>query len=501
MKYLRFLHIILGIICASYGSAQDSARIERATQTNVSWQRAWENPANYGYAFQYSHSELTLNGDLKHSTSPFILEKGKGHRTIEAKVESYLRLGELTTVWGKASYLTGRNLGVSWNSTADYDLLAPYILADSTGGNTERERYLFLGGYATSLGHWNVGAELKFRAEQEWRKQDPRMKGVVSDLSLKLGAAYLLNNYRIGVAALGNVYKQTNDVDIYNELGGVPEYIMTGLGTYYKRFSGTNTDMSYKGKGITILLSATPVQGRGFFADATCSRQSYERISDEYNSLPLTTLYNSKAAITIGYNFKKAKNILSLYGYYNILSQHGVEHIAGDAVLGDYPIIANLTMYKHYATMAYLGATYIAKKQTEWSVGAKAGFVSNRSKYMYPHRKIDVSHFFCELSTHILQPFAKQWLLDCGFTATYFGNSNNKIEMPYTDIETSFTQYINYNYSQLKSNGTEIKANIRTDYKLKTPQYGVFAELSGGIIANSEHTHSAVTSLTLGFSF
>lgn len=73
--------------------------------------------------------------------------------------------------------------------------------------------------------------------------------------------------------------------------------------------------------------------------------------------------------------------------------------------------------------------------------------------------------------------------------------------MPYTDIETSFTQYINYNYLQLKSNGTEIKANIRTDYKLKTPQYGVFAELSGGIIANSEHTNSAVTSLTLGFSF
>ncbi|WP_274289886.1 DUF6850 family outer membrane beta-barrel protein [Prevotella corporis] len=259
--------------------------------------------------------------------------------------------------------------------------------------------------------------------------------------------------------------------------------------------------MSYKGKGITILLSATPVQGRGFFADATCSRQSYERISDEYNSLPLTTLYNSKAAITIGYNFQKVKNILSLYGYYNILSQHGVEHIAGDAVLGDYPIIANLTMYKHYATKAYLGATYIAKKQTEWSVGAKAGFVSNRSKYVYPHRKIDVSHFFCELSTHILQPFARQWLLDCGLTATYFGNSNNKIDMPYTDIETSFTQYINYNYSQLKSNGTEIKANIRTDYKLKTPQYGVFAELSGGIIANSEHTNSAVTSLTLGFSF
>ena len=176
MKQLRFLHIIFGMVCASYGFAQDSARIERATLTNLSWQRAWENPANYGNAFQYSHSELTLNGNLEHSTSPFILEKGKGQRSIEAKAISYLRLTERTTIWGKASYLTGRNLGVSWNSTADYDLLAPYILADSVGGNTERERYQFSGGYATSLGRWNIGAELNFRAEQEWRKQERRCR-------------------------------------------------------------------------------------------------------------------------------------------------------------------------------------------------------------------------------------------------------------------------------------------------------------------------------------
>lgn len=501
MKQLRFLHIIFGMVCASYGFAQDSARIERATLTNLSWQRAWENPANYGNAFQYSHSELTLNGNLEHSTSPFILEKGKGHRSIEAKAASYLRLSERTTIWGKASYLTGRNLGVSWNSTADYDLLAPYILADSVGGNIERERYQFSGGYATSFGRWNLGAELQFRAEQEWRKQDPRMKGVVADLNLKLGATYLLGSYRLGTALLGNVYKQSNDVDIYNELGGTGEYIMTGLGTHYKRFSGANTDVSYKGKGGALLLSIVPISGRGIVADAKFSRQNYERISDEYNSLPLTTLHNSRASTQLGYRVESKKSVLWLYGHYDILSQHGVEHVAGDAVLGDYPIIADLTMYKHYATKAYLGTTYTAKKQTEWSIGAKIGFVSNRSKYVYPHRKIEVSHFFSELSTHILQPFAKQWLLDCGLTATYFGKSNNKIEMPYTDIETSFTQYINYNYSQLKSNRAEVKANIRTDYKLKTPQYGVFAELSGGIISNSEHTHSAVTSLTLGFSF
>lgn len=502
MRHLRFLHIIFYIMYAtSYSVAQDSARIERATLKEISWQKDWENPASYGDTYKYNLSELTLTGNFKSSTSPFILENGKGNKDIEAKVISYLHLNKHITVWGNASYVAGHRLNVSWNSTADYNLLAPYILADSVGGDTERERYNFLGGYARRSGNWRIGTELQFRAEQEWRRQDPRMRGIVSDLSIKLGASYLLNNYSIGVVTLVNIYKQSTGVDFYNELGGVPEYIMTGLGTYYKRFSGTNTNISYKGKGVAFLFSVTPILEKGFFSKISYSKQSYNEISDEYNSLPLTTLNNNKAVIIIGYNFKKARNMFSIYGYYKDLQKHGIEHIAGDAKLGDYPIIANLTMYKHYIRTVYLGAKYIVRTQSEWTFGGKVGFVDNNSKYIYPYREIGVSHFFSELSINYIYSFAKQWLLDCGVTTIYFRKSNNKIDMPYTDIEKSFVKYINYNYAQLKSNTAELKANMRIDYKLKKSRYGVFADIYGGIISNSEHVKGVTTSLTLGLLF
>ena len=135
-------------------------------------------------------------------------------------------------------YNKKEQINIRWNSTSDYDLLAPYVLADTVGGNTLGERYMFSGGYSTSIGKWYVGAEMLFRAEQEWRKRDPRMRGIVSDLTVKLGTTYkVTDNYQIGAALSGNIYKQSNDVDLYNEQGGAAQYIMTGLGTYYKRFS------------------------------------------------------------------------------------------------------------------------------------------------------------------------------------------------------------------------------------------------------------------------
>ena len=70
----------------SYSVAQDSARIERATLKEISWQKDWENPASYGDTYKYNLSELTLTGNFKSSTSPFILENGKGNKDIEAKV-------------------------------------------------------------------------------------------------------------------------------------------------------------------------------------------------------------------------------------------------------------------------------------------------------------------------------------------------------------------------------------------------------------------------------
>jgi hypothetical protein len=38
-----------------------------------------------------------------------------------------------------------------WNENADYDVIYPYVAADSIGGDMKFENYTFSGGYAKSL--------------------------------------------------------------------------------------------------------------------------------------------------------------------------------------------------------------------------------------------------------------------------------------------------------------------------------------------------------------
>jgi len=49
-----------------------------------------------------------------------------------------------------------------------------------------------------------------------------------------------------------NVYKQTVNIDFYQETTESPEYFMTGLGSYQPRFSGKKTGSFYQGGGVDL---------------------------------------------------------------------------------------------------------------------------------------------------------------------------------------------------------------------------------------------------------
>ena len=125
------------------------------------------NPALHATAYNSSFSQLYMQAAIRRQSEAFEQEKGDGSFHPELRVESFLRLSERTAVWGEAGYMNGRQRNIRWNSTSDYDLLKPYILADTLGGDTRLERYLFSGGYATRLDNWLLGAEMLLRADQE----------------------------------------------------------------------------------------------------------------------------------------------------------------------------------------------------------------------------------------------------------------------------------------------------------------------------------------------
>lgn len=503
MMRARYLCLSLMTLLTSsaWAVANDTARWEHLSVWQETNEAVRSNPAIHGVYYRHSYSEMALDIDYQHQTEAFVQEKGTGSFLPQIRVNTFLRLNEQSAVWGSASYMTGKEKDVKWCSTSDYDLLNPYILADTIGGDTHRERYGFSGGYASRLGNWLLGCEAEFRADHEYRDVDPRMRSIVTDLTLRGGVGLEACHYRWGAAVEGNIYKQTNDVEYYRELGVSPEYHMTGLGTDYSRFSGDNNSVYYKGGGIGVSLSANPLDDNGFYGDVNLWRRGYERILADLNSLPISRLVYNAAAITVGWKHAEQHN-LALYGNFLFTKRSGDENIVGKSDSQYYPIVGTLTMYKNYLMDASVNVLYGQEDAgRSWFVKGKAGIKSNRERYVYPERRMDRQHLYGSVAGHWAHSFHHGFSLKADMDVSYYGNISADIVMPYANMTASVTEMIDNKYRYAKANYTSFNAKVRGDYALQHSMVGLFAELGGGMVLCSESEQQTGLHLTLGVTF
>ena len=489
--------IFMTIKAVAIASNADTALVEHTSIGLQPMMEAMRNPALHGLAYKTSFSQLALGIDMQHQSRAFVPEKGNGYALPYLKVSTHHSLNERSTVWGEASYMTGKQHNVKWNSTSDYDLLQPYILADTLGGDTRRERYSVSGGYATSINRWLLGAEMLVRAEQEYRGHDPRMRGIVTDLTLRLGGGYDLGRYRLGAAVEGNIYKQTNNVAFYREEGVIPEYQMTGLGTEYSRFSGDKRNLYYDGGGMAVVLHASPIGQSGPYADVTLDEHRYHRKLAEYNSMPLTDLYNEHVGATIGW--KKEKNhSLAVFGHIDYTRRTGNEHIGGTSDARYFPVIACLTMYKSHILETYAGALY---GRGNWHINMTAGYREVSEEYVYPHRQMDAAHVYGRLQGQCFIRPSGKWLLALNAHASYYANTSDKLQMPFANMDAAFTSLIQHKHRFAAANYTDFGAKVRADYALKQSRYGLFAEAGGAMTLCSASEHQTAFHCSIGITF
>lgn len=487
--------LLLTISLRLYASGGDSLLVEHTSLWQTVGMAARQNPALHGTAFTSSFSQLYVEADWQHQSKAFVLQKGGGHLLPAASVDTYLRLSDHTAVWGHASYMNGKQYDVTWNSTSDYDLLQPYVLADTLGGDTQRERYRFEGGYATQLGRWLLGAEMLFRADHEYRDVDPRMRGVVNELTFRIGGGYEIHDYRWSAAFEGNVYKQSNSVDFYRELGVIPEYQMTGLGTEYARFSGDKRSLHYEGGGVRLLLDADPKSGNGLYGHAELAEHRYHRMVVENYMLPLTDLYTQGAKGVFGWKCMGQRH-WAVYADVDYLKRSGDEHIIGTSATTSFPDRGVLTLYKNHRLNTSLTALY---GQSPWHVQARLGYQSSREEYVYPERRINTAHVYGELSGEAFLHPVRQLTLTCRVRATYAAHTSDDLLMPFADMSPAFVQMIRHTHDMAKADYTDVSAQVRGDYQLKN--YGLFAELGGGWTGCSAGEHQMSARLSLGITF
>ena len=499
MKTLRYITLLLFWPLFTIQAADiDSAYVDRHSLWRYTSDEALQNPAMMPHAYLKPFTELSVECDYLKQTDAFCIENGTGYFLSEVAARTFTKLTPTSVVWGEAAYSNNNHYSRAYNNVADFDLLYPDVIADSIGGDTRRERYLFSGGYAVEKGLWQLGGELKFRAEQEYRTTDPRMRSVVSDLQLKAGVARTLGSYRIGIDAQGNIYRQTADVDFYGETNGMGELQLTGLGTSYVRFSGSNRDIFYEGKGGLLAIDVQPVASTGWFAHIGHSLHEYQRLSDEYNSLPLTTLYRQQSDLTIGW---KKTGVIGRQAYLLHVSRDkraSDEHIVGSASGQDYPVLTVLTMYKQHLWDVYAMALY---GRNSWNVQARAGFLSQRQSYAYEERKMEYARLYGELTAQWLKAVSNTLKLNLHVTGGYAGNISHYLLMPFANMKPSIISYINHTYKYQKASYTHAGAGVRADYQPATWRVALFVQAATKWQFCSEGEHEGGLNFSLGLNF
>ena len=492
---MRKKHIITTLLMLvtliSHAADTDSALVEHTGLWQTICEPARQNPAIHGVAFNTPFSQLYLQTDWQHQSKAFVEEKGDGYLLPTAHVDTYLPLTDHSTVWGHASYMNGQQHHIRWNSTSDHDLLEPYILADTIGGDTQHERYVFEGGYATQIGQWLMGAEMLFRADHEYRDVDPRMRGIVNELTLRMGGGRQWHHYNWAIGFEGTIYKQRNTVEFYRELGVVPEYQMTGLGTDYARFSGDKRALQYEGGGVRLLLDAIPSNKKGLFAHFSWSESRYHRLVTENYILPLTDLYTQSIQGRAGF-----QGPLSVYVDADYAKRSGDEHIIGTSATTSFPDLGTLTMYKNHRFISSLTALYAT---TRWQAQTRLGYQSNRQEYAYPERRMNSAHAFAELTGMIFLKPSRQILLTGGMTIAHRHGLSSLLTMPFADMSSTFAEKARYSYDFAKAHYTDLQAQLRYDHQLK--DYGLFISLNGGYTSCSANAHQTTGCLSIGITF
>ncbi len=459
------------------------------------------NPALMQSLYTRSRSEIAAAYDWSSASRPVLYQLGDGHAYASVTADSYIRLSPATSVWGGASYRTGRRRNVTWCSTADYLLLYPHVMGDTLGGSLSSERYTFRGGWASRIGRFTLGAAADFRAEHEYRTTDPRPRCIVTDLSISIGATYALGCYTAGLNAGARFYKQTNSVKFFREAGVIPEYQMVGLGADYKRFSGSNASAYYKATAWSAGLDLRPAAS-GAVLSTSYAYTPYRRIMPNYNALPMTTLYVERLLGEAGWRHTAARTRWSLTAAADYERRTGDEHIAGNASASEYRVVATLTTYRNHTLT--LSAQATAERTLARGTAAlrlRGGYTDFAADYLSPHREMAFAKAFGEAAAQWKHAFRGGQWLSADLSAAYRARTSRRIAMPYATMDDAATRLADNTYAWLTADRLDLAASLRLDLPLRTRGIGGLFVVVSAASASSPGYHATTLGASAGLAF
>lgn len=426
---------------------------------------------------------------------------GDGEVSGSFAAESYRRLRRGGAVWGEAGYSRGVVRNVVWRSSADYDVVFPYITADSIGGDLSSEEYTFGGGYGRRGRRAAWGFEGGVRALHEWRTVDPRPRSIAIDLDLRAGTALRAGRYMAGASFAAKVYKQTTNVDFYNPLGVKGEYHLSGLGAHFARFTGVDAGSLYRGGGFAAMLALAPADaGEGFYLSLEYVRQRVEKILVAYNNLPLQRVVPQGVSFAAAWTVRRgaARWGAALRAQYDCRS--GTESVVGEKISNIYAVLARLEMYG-YSLATVRAEAFAGRVQGRgtWYLMPWAEYRGTDEEYAYPAQSRRTDRVAGGADMEFTRGTARMRLClraGGGYDAVLQG----RLALPVADIEAPIVKMVRHDFARMSLGAAEAHVSLRADRVLRRG-VGIFAAGSYSLRRWNDGTLSHAAAVSVGIAF
>ena len=333
----------------------------------------------------YSYSSAAASFDLREEENgAYIPEEGDALMQGRFDARSFLRLKGNSAVSGRVGYRRAVKQDVVLNETSDYELLRPYVLIDTVGGNLQHEQYSFQGAWMRRSDKLVYSVSGSYKAVHEYRSFDPRPRNISSDFKADISLGYLYPHGNV-IGYLGyRKYHQRQDVTFMSNTGAnTTLFHSTGLGNDYYRFRSTGVFAAtrYAGHGFEAGAVGAAASGKLHYG-LSYNRLEVTRHLSNQNDAPLsdlrTGILNSFASCRISPAFAVETDI-------EHERRRGDENVIDCAASGIYDDILSLDMYAQDMTDVLLtGVFRIERRYGTWYLMPSMRWLHFSEEYVYP---------------------------------------------------------------------------------------------------------------------
>ena len=412
------------------------------------------NTASRLFARRHSMTEVEARFNWRQESSAVLEPLGDAAMTGEFNVRSHVVLNDRSVAVAGADYYNGVKRNVRWNSVSDYELLAPYVMADSLGGDLRTSQYSFYGGYAMRHRRFNWGVGAGYRALHEYRQVDPRPRSVVSDFHLDLSAGCLFDSYRLNADASLRLYRQFQEVSFMNERGAnTSELHFTGLGTHFERFAGSGDYCAtrYRGTGCDVALSLMPLHFGGFYALAGYALFDVNRTLANQNKVPITRMLRHRGYAFLAYRGGSDSFEWGVFADGGAELSDGRENVIDNGLGNIYNVLYAMPMYRSLKADADAGAVLTWRRSggRDWSLRTRAEWLHWNSSYRYPSGSLGFDRLGGTLGAVGRWFINGKWVVAVEFGTGGYGSARGGLALPEGRCEAKVAAHYESMYEHL----------------------------------------------------